>query len=84
MSLARDVTTVGGAMTAGQVFGSAVIAMGMSIGYPAFALLFAASGAARVAAWRMARPTDSHAPAVTAQTFLGHEKTAEAEATAVV
>jgi hypothetical protein len=46
-------------MTVGQIIGSALIAAGMSIGYPAFAVLYAASSSIRVAAWRMARPTDT-------------------------
>jgi hypothetical protein len=82
---ARYLARTSGAMTAGQIVGSAVIAAGMSIGYPAFALLFAASSAVRVAAWRMARPTSGGLPATAATvSFAGNEKTAEAEATAVI
>jgi MFS family permease len=82
---ARYLARTSGAMTVGQIVGSVVIAAGMSVGYPAFALLYAASSSVRVAAWRMARPTPSRetAPPRTV-TFAGHEKTAEAEATAVV
>ncbi len=56
---ARYLARTSGAMTVGQIIGSAVIAAGMSIGYPAFALLYAASSGVRVAAWRMARPTET-------------------------
>ncbi len=51
---ARYLARTSGAMTAGQVVGSAVIAAGMSIGYPAFALLYATSSVIRVVAWRQA------------------------------
>jgi MFS family permease len=82
---ARYLARTSGAMTVGQICGSAVIAAGMSIGYPAFALLFATSGAIRVAAWRMARPMDSRAASPQPVVNVGgDEKTAEAEATAVV
>ena len=74
-------------MTVGQVIGSAV-GLGMSIGYPAFALLYGTSSVIRVIAWRQAAPEEatsaSSMRAAAPQAARGHEKTAEAEATAVV
>ena len=81
---ARYLARTSGAMTAGQLVGSVVIAAGMSIGYPAFALLYATSSAIRVVAWRQARPIETQATVRPALTRGGNEKTAEAEATAVV
>jgi MFS family permease len=82
---ARYLARTSGAMTVGQVIGSAVVGLGMSIGYPAFALLYGTSSVIRVVAWRQAAPEEaSSARAAAPQPVRGHEKTAEAEATAVI
>jgi len=54
---ARFLARTSGAMTVGQLIGSGVVAIGMSVGYPAFAILYGTSSALRVVAWRQARPT---------------------------
>ena len=54
-----------GAMTAGQVVGAAVVALGGPLGYPCFAFLYAGSAALRIAAYRQAGkplPTTSPEP----------------------
>jgi hypothetical protein len=84
---ARYLARTSGAMTVGQIIGSGVVAVGMSVGYPAFALLYGTSSVLRVIAWRQAAPVAAGtlAPAAaSAQPAAGHEKTAAAEATAVI
>jgi len=79
---ARFLARTSGAMTVGQIIGSGVVAVGMSVGYPAFALLYGTSSMLRVVAWRQARPADTAMPA--SIPAAGYEKTAEAGATAVI
>ena len=76
---ARYLARTSGAMTIGQLIGSAVVGVGMSIGYPAFALLYGASSVIRVVAWREAAPIP-----VASERKAENEKTAEAGATAVI
>jgi MFS family permease len=85
---ARYLARTSGAMTIGQLIGSGVIYVGMSAGYPAFALLYGISSAIRVVAYRDAAPRASipeTVPATVAvpEQLAGHETTAEAGATAV-
>ncbi len=56
---ARYLARTSGAMTVGQIIGSAVIGLGMSIGYPVFALLYGTSSVIRVVAWRQAAPEEA-------------------------
>jgi hypothetical protein len=51
---ARYLARTSGAMTAGQILGAGVIAVGGPFGYPAFGALYAASAAFRIAAYRSA------------------------------
>lgn len=82
---ARFLARTSGAMTVGQLVGAGVIAVGMPIGYPAFALLYGISSAIRVVAWRQAAPHVVGAEASPAQPITAeNQKTAEAGATAVV
>ena len=60
---ARFLARTSGAMTVGQLIGASVIAVGMPIGYPAFALLYGISSGIRVVAWRAAAPLRDVEPA---------------------
>jgi MFS family permease len=76
---ARYLARTSGAMTVGQLIGAGVVAVGMPLGYPAFAALYATSSVLRVVAHRAARP-----PLVAANTNSPErETTTEAGATAV-
>ncbi len=55
----RYLARTAGAMTAGQLASSAVLAVGMPIGYPIFAGLFAVSGGLRVLAYWLAEPASA-------------------------
>ena len=82
---ARYLARTSGAMTAGQLVGAGVVAIGMPIGYPAFALLYGISSAIRVVAWRAAAPPVAAVTTSSAQPIPAeNQKTAEAGATAVV
>ncbi|MEO6349277.1 MAG: hypothetical protein ABIP53_01375, partial [Candidatus Limnocylindrales bacterium] len=75
---ARYLARTSGAMTVGQLIGAGVIAVGMPLGYPAFAVLYATSSALRVVAHRASAPArEIAAPAP------GRATIAEAPATAV-
>jgi hypothetical protein len=83
---ARYLAKTSGAMTVGQLASAGVIAVGMPLGYPAFAALYAASTALRVMAYRASapvKPSDQLAAAPLTVVAAGHETTAEAPATAV-
>lgn len=62
---ARYLARTSGAMTAGQLVSAGVIAVGGPFGYPAFALLYAASASARIAAFRAAPTGPVTQPALT-------------------
>jgi MFS family permease len=77
---ARYLARTSGAMTVGQMIGAGVLAVGMPLGYPAFAVLYATSSTLRVFAYRLARP----APTVSAVAPMPTQtETAEAGASAV-
>jgi hypothetical protein len=81
---ARYLARTSGAMTFGQLVGAGVVAVGMPIGYPAFALLYATSAGLRVIAHRAAAPRRMTQPATAfIPEFVEHETTTEAGATAV-
>jgi len=83
---ARYLARTSGAMTAGQIVGAGVVAVGMPIGYPAFAFLYGISSVVRVIAWRAAAAPRAIAVEASAlqPTTLENQKTAEAGASAVV
>jgi MFS family permease len=61
----RYLARTSGAMAAGQLASSAVLAAGGPLGYPVFAALYAVSSGLRVVAFRLASPSDAVRPAVT-------------------